>query len=98
MFELYQAGANDIVRELFDSSLRAGRYVLENIGLSEFEAAKAEKIFFDHDRAAVRDLAQVWKPGVSASENADYITLSKKLQKDLEALLTEQFEKDRAKD
>jgi CPA2 family monovalent cation:H+ antiporter-2 len=98
VFELYQAGANDIVRELFDSSLRAGRYVLENIGLSEFEAAKAEKIFFDHDRAAVRDLAQVWKPGVSASENAEYITLSKKLQKDLEALLTEQFEKDRAKD
>jgi len=98
VFELYQAGANDIVRELFDSSLRAGRYVLENIGLSEFEAAKAEKIFFDHDRAAVRDLAQVWKPGVSASENADYITLSKKLQKDLEALLTEQFEKDSAKD
>lgn len=98
VFELYQAGANDIVRELFDSSLRAGRYVLENIGLSEFEAAKAEKIFFDHDRAAVRDLAQVWKPGVSASENAEYITLSKKLQKDLEALLTEQFEKDSAKD
>ncbi|MFT5787118.1 MAG: CPA2 family monovalent cation:H+ antiporter-2, partial [Ascidiaceihabitans sp.] len=26
-FHLYQAGANDIVRELFDGSLRAGRYV-----------------------------------------------------------------------
>lgn len=96
VFQLYQAGANDIVRELFDSSLRAGRYVLENIGLTEFEAAKAEKIFFDHDRAAVRDLAKVWKPGVSASQNKDYIQLSKKLQKDLEALLTEQFEEDRA--
>jgi len=96
VFQLYQAGANDIVRELFDSSLRAGRYVLENIGLTEFEAAKAEKIFFDHDRAAVRDLAKVWKPGVRATQNADYIALSKKLQKDLEALLTEQFEKDQS--
>jgi multidrug efflux system outer membrane protein len=36
VFELYKAGANDIVREMFDSSLRAGRYVLENVGLSEF--------------------------------------------------------------
>ena len=38
-YELYRAGANDIVREMFDGSLRAGRYVLENTGLSEFEAA-----------------------------------------------------------
>ena len=43
VFRLYRAGADDIVREMFDSSLRAGRYVLENIGLSEFEAAEAEK-------------------------------------------------------
>lgn len=93
VFQLYQAGANDIIRELFDSSLRAGRYVLENIGLSEFEAAKAEKIFYDHDRAAIRDLAKVWKPGVKSSQNKDYIELSKQLQKDLEVLLTEQFEK-----
>ena len=28
VYELYQAGANDIVRETFDSSVRAGRYVL----------------------------------------------------------------------
>ncbi|MEO6300335.1 MAG: cation:proton antiporter, partial [Paracoccaceae bacterium] len=32
VYELFQAGANDIVRETFDSSLRAGRYVLENMG------------------------------------------------------------------
>ena len=45
VYQLYRAGADDIVRETFDSSLRAGRYVLENIGLSDFEAAEAEKIF-----------------------------------------------------
>jgi CPA2 family monovalent cation:H+ antiporter-2 len=28
VYALYQAGANDIVREMFDSSLRAGRFVL----------------------------------------------------------------------
>ena len=67
--------------------------MLENIGLNEFEAAKAEKIFFDHDRAAMRDLAKVWKPGVKSSQNKEYIELSKQLQRDLEALLTVQFEK-----
>jgi len=34
VFELYQAGADQIVREMFDSSLRAGRYVLEEMGLT----------------------------------------------------------------
>ena len=28
VYRLFRAGANDIVREMFDSSLRAGRYVL----------------------------------------------------------------------
>ena len=46
VYELYHAGANDIVREMFDSSLRAGRYVLENMGLTEFEADEMERIFY----------------------------------------------------
>ena len=95
VFELYQAGANDIVREMFDSSLRAGRYVLENIGLSEFEAARAEKIFFDHDRYAVRELAKVWKPGVSASDNPEYLALAHQLERELETALLAHLEEDK---
>jgi len=91
VFELYKAGANDIVRELFDSSLRAARYVLENSGLSDFEAAEAERIFFKLDREAVRDLAQVWKPGIPVEENAEYLARSQELSRDLEAALTEHF-------
>ncbi|MFV0303028.1 MAG: monovalent cation:proton antiporter-2 (CPA2) family protein, partial [Paracoccus sp. (in: a-proteobacteria)] len=60
--QLYAAGADHIVRELFDSSLRVGRYVLENAGLSEYEAAELEKIFYKLDRANLRELAEVWKP------------------------------------
>ena len=63
VYELYQAGANDIVREMFDSSLRAGRYVLENIGLSEYEAAQAEQTFYHHDRTSVRELAELVDSG-----------------------------------
>ena len=49
VFELHIAGADDIVRETFDSSMRAGRYVFENMGLTEFEAAEAENTFYRHD-------------------------------------------------
>ncbi|WP_238370271.1 monovalent cation:proton antiporter-2 (CPA2) family protein [Heliomarina baculiformis] len=87
VFELYKAGANDIVREMFDSSLRAGRYVLENIGLSEYEASEAAQTFYAHDRVTVRQLAEVWDPNIPASENAAYIAKAKELEKELEAAL-----------
>ncbi len=87
VFELYRAGADDIVREMFDASLRAGRYVLENVGLSEFEAAGAEQTFYAHDRETLKELAEVWDPSLPASENAAYIARSRALEKELEAAL-----------
>ena len=93
VFELYKAGANDIVRELFDSSLRAGRYVLEKIGLSEYEAAQAEQTFYAHDRLTIRELAALWVPGTPASENQAYMQRARELEKDLETALLELAEK-----
>ncbi|MHA6262415.1 monovalent cation:proton antiporter-2 (CPA2) family protein [Arenibacterium sp. CAU 1754] len=97
VFQLYRAGADDIVREMFDSSLRAGRYVLENIGLSEYEAATAEQTFYAHDRDAVRQLAEVWDPNVPASENSAYIARSRELQKELEVALLNRALKEETK-
>lgn len=87
VYALYRAGADDIVREMFDSSLRAGRYVLENIGLSEYEAAQAEQTFYAHDRYTVRELAKVWDPNITPSENQAYIQRARELEKELEAAL-----------
>lgn len=97
-FQLYNAGADDIVRELFDSSLRAGRYVLENSGLTEYEAARAEDAFYAHDRHAVRELAEVWDPKIKTSENKAYIARAKELEKELEAALLARLQEDRAND
>ena len=69
MFALYNAGANDIVRETFDSSLRAGRYILENLGLSDYEADVAAKTFYQNDRKAMKDLTQLWDPKVPLRAN-----------------------------
>jgi CPA2 family monovalent cation:H+ antiporter-2 len=93
-FHLYQAGANDIVRELFDGSLRAGRYVLENVGLSEFEASEAERVFYSHDRESVKELALLWRPDIPVTENEAYMTRAKELQKELETALLLQSEED----
>lgn len=87
VYELYQAGANDTVRETFDSSVRAGRYVLENMGFSEYEAAKLSQAYWRIDRAAMRDLAELWQPGQPVHENAAYIERAKQLDADLETAL-----------
>ncbi|MFK7881421.1 monovalent cation:proton antiporter-2 (CPA2) family protein [Roseobacter sp.] len=94
VYRLYKAGANDIVRELFDGSLRAGRYVLENMGLSDYEAAEAERIFYHHDRHSVQELAQLWDPDIPTSQNQAYLARAKELQKELEtAFLSRDSEK-----
>jgi CPA2 family monovalent cation:H+ antiporter-2 len=87
VFQLYKAGADDIVREMFDSSLRAGRYVLENIGLSEFEAHEAERMFFNHDRHMIRELANYWDPNVPVEDNEAYRTRAIELDRDIESAM-----------
>ncbi len=87
VYELYRAGANDIVREMFDSSLRAGRYVLENMGLSEFEAHEREVAFYKHDRQSLRELAALWEPGVPLTENKEYLKRAQELNKELETVV-----------
>lgn len=94
VFRLYQAGANDIVRELFDSSLRAGRYVLENMGLTEFEASELERTFYQYDRNSVRELAALWDPNIPTIENAAYISRAKALETELQTMLLSNREED----
>jgi len=92
VFRLYQAGADDIVREMFDSSLRAGRYVLENMGLSGFEASELEQTFYRHDRHSVRELAALWDPETPTVHNTAYIARAKALDRELQTMLLSQLE------
>ncbi|MGR3571534.1 cation:proton antiporter domain-containing protein [Brevirhabdus sp.] len=97
VYELYRAGADEIVRELFDSALRAGRYALERLGLSDFEARETARSFYRLDRAALRDLAELWTPDTEMGENSAYIERSKQLNKELEAALVTQIRDRRRK-
>ncbi len=80
------------MRELFDSSLRAGRYVLENLGLTEYEAAQLERAFYKHDRQTVKELATLWNPDIPTVENKAYIDRAVELEKDLQTMLLSQLE------
>ena len=92
VYELYQAGTNDIVRETFDSSVRAGRYVLENTGFSDHEASQLSQAFWRIDRAAMRDLAQLWVPGQPLHDNPAYIDRARQLEKELESALIDELD------
>jgi monovalent cation:H+ antiporter-2, CPA2 family len=98
VYELYQAGANDIVRETFDSSVRAGRYVLENMGFTDYEAARMSQTYFKVDRGAMRDLASLWNPGQPVHLNDAYIARARQLDADLELALVAELDGARAND
>ncbi len=87
VFRLYRAGADKIVRELFDSSLRAGRYTLEALGFSDHEAAQQELAFYRHDRTTNQQLAPLWDPDVPLSKNAAFIARARALNAELVAAL-----------
>ncbi len=94
-YRLFRAGADDIVREMFDSSVRAGRYVLERMGLSEYEAEKSASFFWKKDREALRELATLWDPNVPVSENTAYVERARELDRDLETELVRELDEGR---
>jgi voltage-gated potassium channel Kch len=50
-YELLNAGADEVERETYESSLNFGRHALVRLGLSERRALKAAVLFREHDQA-----------------------------------------------
>ena len=84
VYKLYQLGTNDIVRECFDSALRAGRYALEALGMHPAESERAATLFADEELKGIRRLAEVYDPEVPVTENKEYVRLAKEIQATLE--------------
>ncbi len=68
-FDLYQAGADEIVRETFDAAIRAGKRALERLGMSHDDAEKVGKIFYRHDRHGMIEQARVYDPTLGPFKN-----------------------------
>ena len=85
------------MRETFDSSVRAGRYVLESMGFTDFEAATLSQAFWRLDRAAMQDLAELWVPGERMDLNAEFVARAKELDHDMQLSLMEELDGARLK-
>ena len=77
VYELYNAGARDIIRETFDSSLRAGRSALEALGFHAYDAERQIRGFVLNDREQMFALASSYDPDVPAHENEEYVRRTK---------------------
>jgi monovalent cation:H+ antiporter-2, CPA2 family len=87
VYRLYQAGANDIVREVFDSSVRAAGYALGALGMHPYDVEKSKAVFVRQDRAGLRQLAPLWKEDVPVFSNQEYIAKAKEINDLLDAAM-----------
>lgn len=87
VYDLYAVGCRDIIRETFDSSVRAGRSALEALGMRKFEAERKARRFVEADKASLRKLAESYRTDIPVSQNKAYIERVKEMTKQNEALL-----------
>ena len=83
VYELWKAGSRDIVRETFDSAMRMSRYMLEGMGWNGFDIDNAADKFVSADREALRELAELWDPNISAMDNKPYVQRAKEIQNEI---------------
>ncbi|MGX6648920.1 monovalent cation:proton antiporter-2 (CPA2) family protein [Maricaulaceae bacterium MS644] len=79
VYELYEAGCRDIIREVYDSSIRMGRAAFEALGVEHETALEMAKAFDRTDRRAMLHTAQVYTTGVPAHENEAYVARVKEI-------------------
>ena len=63
VYELLDAGAHHVERELFESSLSAGRQALVELGAHPFKAERQTRAFRTHDRQTLAALHENWQDG-----------------------------------
>ncbi len=95
---LSQANVKGILRETFDSSVRAGRNVLENLDSTDHEATRIRQTCFKVDWGATRDLALFWKAGQPVHLNEACIAWEKQLEAGLKLALLAKLDGARTKD
>ena len=85
VYELYAAGCRQIIRDTFDSSVRAARSALEELGVHPYAAERAMRGYVERDLMALRDLAELFDPNIPMHENAAFVERAKVLMAEQEA-------------
>ncbi|MDO5091364.1 MAG: monovalent cation:proton antiporter-2 (CPA2) family protein [Cardiobacteriaceae bacterium] len=82
-FELYQAGADDIVRETFDSALRSSRAALQALGMAENTAREVTNLYFRLDRHGMAAMARLYDPALGKFANEALIEEGQKQDQEM---------------
>jgi len=77
VYELWAAGSRDIIRETFDSSVRAGRSALEALGVHPYDAERQVRGYILNDKEHMFELASVFDPDIPSHENSKYVEKTK---------------------
>ena len=73
VYRLYYAGADDIIRETFDSAVRAGRCTYEALGMHPYLAQKSAEAFVQFDRKLMIRMAEYWDDDMAPEDNPAYM-------------------------
>ena len=72
VYDLWSIGCRDIIRETYDSSIRAGRSAFEALGFDRARAGEMMRHFEEMDREMMVDLADLHDIEVPVSENEPF--------------------------
>ncbi len=79
VYDLYAAGCRDIIRETFDSGVRAGRSAYEALGIHAFQAEHMARDFVRDDQNAMLIMARLYDPEIPTHENTAYVEKTREL-------------------
>lgn len=96
-YDLYNVGARDIVRETFDSSIRAGKLCLINLGFSDADAEEITQLFYHRDRHGVYTMASKHDPSLPPFANTEMLKVALELNEETTQMLHELLEKQKNK-
>jgi CPA2 family monovalent cation:H+ antiporter-2 len=72
-YELVDAGADHIVRELFDGSIQAAGMALRLLGMHPYEVEKRKAVFAEQDTAGLARMAAIVDGDTPAANNPDFV-------------------------
>jgi CPA2 family monovalent cation:H+ antiporter-2 len=88
VYDLWQHGCRDIIRETYDSSLRMGRSVIEAFGTGRDRSEAMIAAFNAQDREAMLRVADVHRLDVPPHENEEYIARVAEFREEFEGVLS----------
>ncbi|WP_424944240.1 monovalent cation:proton antiporter-2 (CPA2) family protein [Aliiroseovarius crassostreae] len=87
VYDLWSVGCRDIIREVFDSSLRTTRSAFEALGHARPEAQGLVDAFSDMDRKTMLELADLYDIDTPPLENEPYVARVREMQAEWEVEL-----------